>query len=60
MVRLRKHIHLVTETPSWLWGCLQFQLLLRFQDDFRQCDKMIQIQLEEVLLPLLFDTYSIN
>lgn len=45
MVRLTEQIHLVTETLSWLCGCLQFQLLLHFQDDFRQGDKMTQIQL---------------
>lgn len=45
MVRLTEQIHLVTEILSWLCGCLQFQLLLHFQDDFRQGDKMTQIQL---------------
>lgn len=60
MVRLTEQMHLVTEILSGLCICLQFQLLLHFQDDFRQCDKMTQIQLGEILLHLPFGTYGIN
>lgn len=60
MVRLTEQIHLVTEILNWLCGCLWLQLLLHFQDDLRQCDKITQTQLGEILLPLLFGTYSIN